>query len=224
MEPVLKGKPGARRSEVTARGKLVRELATRPDVPGNTLHLTIDAALQDYAARRLGGNSGALTVIDCETGEIRALVSMPSYDPNSFSDGIGRREYAGLASDDHLPLRNKALQGLYPPGSTVKPMNAVALLGIGVDPNATVNCSGAFRVGSGIFHCWRRGGHGAVNMHRAVEQSCDVYFYAMAQRHGYQPFADAARMLGLGEKYDLPTARKVSALCPDPRMEAAEIQ
>jgi len=215
MEPMLKGTPGARRSEVTARGKLVRELETRPDLPGNTLHLTIDAGLQAYAARRLGTNSGALTVIDVETGEILALCSMPSFDPNSFSDGIGRLEYASLTQDDHLPLRNKVLQGLYPPGSTVKPMNALALLAAGVDPKATVGCTGAYRVGSGVFHCWKRGGHGAIDMHRAVEQSCDVYFYRMAQQVGYDHIAKTARSLGLGEKFDLPYDSQSYGTVPD---------
>ncbi len=215
MEPVLRGTPGARRSEVTARGKLVRDLATRPDVTGSTLHLTIDAGLQAYAARRMGTNSGALTVIDVATGEVLALVSMPSFDPNSFSDGIGRLEYASLVSDDHLPLRNKVLQGLYPPGSTVKPMNALALLAAGVDPKATVGCSGAYRVGSGVFHCWKRGGHGAIDMHRAVEQSCDVYFYRMAQTVGYDRIAQTARSLGLGQKFELPFESQSFGTVPD---------
>lgn len=215
MEPMLRGKPGARRSEVTARGKLVRDLATRPDVVGQTLHLTIDAGLQAYAARRLGTNSGALTVIDVSNGEVLALVSMPSFDPNSFSDGIGRLEYASLMQDDHLPLRNKVLQGLYPPGSTVKPMNALALLSAGVDPRETVSCTGAYRVGTGVFHCWRRGGHGAIDMHRAVEQSCDVYFYRMAQAIGYDRIAQTARSLGLGEKFDLPYGSQSFGTVPD---------
>ena len=224
MEATLRGKPGARRSEVTARGKLVRELATRPDVVGNTLHLTIDAGLQAYAARRLGTNSGALTVIDVTTGEILAMVSMPSYDPNSFSDGIGRLEYAALTNDDHLPLRNKVLQGLYPPGSTVKPMNALALLAAGIDPKATVSCSGAYRVGTGLFHCWRRGGHGAIDMHRAVEQSCDVYFYRMAQSVGYDHIAKTARMLGLGERYDLPYESQSFGTVPDSEWKLRKYQ
>jgi penicillin-binding protein 2 len=214
-EERLRGAPGARRSEVTARGKLVRELATRADIPGHTLQLTIDAGLQAYAARRLGTNSGALTVIDTSNGDVLALVSMPSFDPNSFSDGIGRLEYAALVGDDHLPLRNKVLQGLYPPGSTVKPMNALALLAAGIDPHATVGCSGSYRVGSGVFHCWKRGGHGAIDMHRAVEQSCDVYFYRMAQTVGYDTIASTARAVGLGEKFDLPFQSQSYGTVPD---------
>lgn len=156
LEPELRGVAGAKRVEVTARGKLVAELATRPDVPGKTARLTIDAGLQDYAARRLGPNSGSAVVIDCRTGEMLAMVSMPAYDPNNFSDGISHLEWQMLSDDDHVPLMNKVTQGLYPPGSTVKPMNGLALLENGVDPHARVSCSGAMRVGNGIFHCHKK--------------------------------------------------------------------
>jgi penicillin-binding protein 2 len=216
LEPRLRGQPGGQRVELTARGKLVRELEPKPDRSGDTVQLTIDADLQEYAARRMGDNSGSLVVIDCQTGGILAFVAMPAYDPNSFSDGIGRTEWRMLSEDDHKPLLNKVTQGLYPPGSTVKPMNIMALLEEGVSPTEVVNCSGGLRVGNRVFHCWKRGGHGGVNMHRAVEQSCDIYFYTMAMRHGYQPFADMARRVGLGEKFDLPLASQRFGTVPDP--------
>jgi penicillin-binding protein 2 len=216
LEPELRGKPGAKRVEVTARGKLVRELATRPDEPGRTARLTIDAGLQEYAARRLGTNSGSAVVIDVATGEMLAMVSMPAYDPNSFSDGISHLEWKMLSDDDHVPLMNKVLQGLYPPGSTVKPMNALALLEAGVHPDQSVNCSGALKVGNGTFHCWKRGGHGGVNMRRAVAQSCDIYFYQMARDIGYDRIAPVARKLGLGQKYDLPFGSQRYGTVPDP--------
>jgi penicillin-binding protein 2 len=216
MEDVLRGTPGARRSEVTARGKLVRPLATRADVPGETLHLTIDAGLQDYAARRLGDNSGAVTVIDCETGGILAMASMPAYDPNSFSDGIGRAEYAALTGDDHLPLVNKALQGLYPPGSTSKPMSSLAFLGAGIDPHATVNCGGAYRIGSSFFHCTARRGHGPIALEQAIIKSCDIYYYAMGLKAGIQPIADMFRTMGLGAEYMLPMPSQRFGTVPDP--------
>src|SRR3546814_7436779 len=113
---MLKGEPGARRVEVTSRGKFVRDLSTQPDGQGKTVHLTIDAGLQEYVARRMGRESGAAVVIDCHNGDILAFVSMPSFDPNSFSDGISTSEYAWLRADDHQPLINKATRGLYPPG------------------------------------------------------------------------------------------------------------
>ena len=215
LEPVLRGLPGAKIVEVTAGGRPVKELPTRPDRPGQSEKLTIDAGLQEYAARRLGTNSGSAVVIDCRTGEILSLVSMPAYDPNSFSDGISQLEWAMMSENDHVPLMNKVTQGLYPPGSTVKPMNALALLAAGVDPNATVGCSGAMRVGTGVFHCHKRRGHGPVNMRTAVAQSCDIYFYEMIRRVGYDAIAPTARLLGLGQKFDLPFGTQRFGTVPD---------
>ena len=215
FEQLLRGTPGARRSEVTARGKLVRELETRSDVPGRTLHLTIDKGLQAYAARRLGTNSGSVVVFDCLTGEMLAMVSMPAYDPNSFSDGISRREWKSLSENDHVPLMNKVMQGLYPPGSTVKPMNALALLEAGVSPTDRISCGGSLRVGNGIFHCHKRQGHGPLDMKNAIMQSCDIYFYEMVRRLGYDHIAPIARMVGLGAKYDLPFQSQRYGTVPD---------
>ena len=215
FESSLKGTPGARRSEVTARGKLVRDLATRADVPGQTLQLTIDKGLQAYAARRLGTNSGSAVVIDCLTGEMLAMVSMPAYDPNSFSDGISRAEWKMLSDNDHVPLMNKTLQGLYPPGSTVKPMNGLALLEAGVSPTDRITCSGSLRVGNGIFHCHKRRGHGSLDLKQAIMYSCDIYFYEMVRRLGYDRIAPIARMTGLGEKYDLPFSSQRFGTVPD---------
>ena len=215
MEPLLRGKAGAKRVEVTARGKLVQELATRPDVPGRTLRLTIDAGLQEYAARRLGTNSGSAVVFDCQTGEMLAMVSMPAYDPNSFSSGISQSEWKMLSEDDHVPLMNKVTQGLYPPGSTVKPMNGLALLAAGVSPDERVFCSGAMRVGTGVFHCHKRGGHGPLDLKNAIMQSCDIYFYEMVRRVGYDRIAPVARALGLGQKFDLPLVTQRYGTVPD---------
>ena len=211
----LRGSPGAKRVEVTATGRLVKELATRPDVPGKPVRLTVDLGLQDYAARRLGTNSGSAVVLDCMTGDVLAMVSMPAYDPNSFSDGISRSEWAMLSGDDHIPLMNKVLQGLYPPGSTVKPMHALALQSLGVRPAEIVNCSGSIRVGNGTFHCHKRGGHGSVNMRSAVAQSCDIYFFQMARRFGYDRFAPTARALGLGQQFELPYPSQRYGTVPD---------
>ena len=208
MEPSLRGEPGARRSEVTARGKLVRELATRPDVAGDTLKLTIDAGLQAYAARRLGENSGAVTVIDTLTGGILAMASMPAYDPNSFSDGIGQMEWKMLSQDERRPLVNKALQSLYPPGSTVKPAAAA-----GVGPDETVFCAGGYRLGNRTFRCLGR--HGTVTMKRAIAKSCNTYFYAMGRRIGYDKIAVMARELGLGAEYPLPFTTQSYGTIPD---------
>ncbi|ARS26776.1 penicillin-binding protein 2 [Sphingomonas sp. KC8] len=214
-EMVLRGKPGAKRSEVTARGKVVRDLETRPDVSGGTLRLTVDAGLQAYTARRIGTHSGSVVVVDCHTGGLLCMSSMPSYDPNSFSDGISHSEYAMLNANDHLPLLNKTLQGLYPPGSTIKPAVALALLRAGQNPDQTVVCTGAYRLGNRLFHCHKRGGHGVVDMRRAIHQSCDVFFYHYSQTIGIDAIATMARQLGLGEEFDLPVASQRYGTVPD---------
>jgi penicillin-binding protein 2 len=213
FEQVLRGEPGARRSEVTASGRIVRDLETREDIQGKPIQLTIDGPLQDYAARRLGLESGSVVVIDCRTGDLLCLSSMPSFDPNSFSDGIGRVEYQMLSEDERVPLRNKVLRGLYPPGSTLKPMAAMALLEAGVDPEETVSCGGGYRLGNRFFRCLGR--HGPMTMHTAIARSCNTYFYSMAHRHGYEIIAAMARNLGLGERYDLPVASQSFGTVPD---------
>ncbi|MBN8814883.1 MAG: penicillin-binding protein 2 [Sphingomonas sp.] len=215
LEDKLRGTPGAKRVEVTARGKLVRELETRPDIAGHVQRLTIDAGLQEYAARRLGTNSGSAVVIDVTSGDVLAFVSVPAYDPNSFSGGISHLEWKMLSDNDHVPLMNKVLQGLYPPGSTVKPMNGLALLHNGVSPEDRVTCSGALRVGTGVFHCHKRGGHGPLNLKQAIMYSCDIYFYEMVRRLGYDHVAPIARTLGLGQKFDLPFSTQRFGTVPD---------
>jgi penicillin-binding protein 2 len=222
LEPRLRGVPGAKIVEVTAGGRPVKDLPTRPDRPGLSEKLTIDAGLQEYAARRLGTNSGSAVVIDCRTGEMLAMVSMPAYDPNSFSDGISQVEWQMLSENDHVPLMNKVTQGLYPPGSTVKPMNALALLAAGVDPAQRINCSGALRVGSGVFHCHKRRGHGPLDMKNAVMQSCDIYFYEMVRRIGYDRIAPVARAMGLGQKFDLPFGNQRFGTVPDSAWKLAK--
>lgn len=212
----LTGRPGAKRVEVTARGKIVRELTTRPDTPGKPVSLTIDAGLQEYAGRRLATQSGSVVVIDCANGDVLAMASMPSFDPNSFSDGISHLEYEMLSKDDHIPLRNKTLQGLYPPGSTVKPMVALALLEAGVGPQERISCAGALRVGNTLFHCHKRRGHGPLDMRGAIAQSCDIYFYQMAQRVGMDRIAQMARQVGMGQRFDLPFPSQSYGTVPDP--------
>lgn len=216
FEQTLRGVPGARRMEVTASGRIVRDLETREDIQGKALQLTIDGPLQDYAARRLGMESGSVVVMDCATGDLLCMASMPSFDPNSFSDGIGSVEWKMLSSDDHVPLRNKVLKGLYPPGSTVKPMVAMAFLEAGLDPEESIVCPGGLRVGNRVFHCWNRRGHGQVNMAKGIYQSCDVYFYHFAQKLGMDVIAPMAKRLGMGQEFDLPVLSQFYGTVPDP--------
>ncbi|HMS20166.1 penicillin-binding protein 2 [uncultured Sphingorhabdus sp.] len=213
MEMRLRGKPGAKRTEVTARGKIVRELSTRSDTPGKPVQLTIDIDLHNYAARRLGVESGSVVVIDCLTGDILALVSMPCFDPNSFSEGIGRLEWKMLNSDDRIPMLNKSLQGLYPPGSTLKPMAALAFQQQGIDPEEKVVCGGGYRLGNRVFKCLGR--HGPMDMRSAIMKSCNTYFYAMANRVGYDAIAPVAKQLGLGQEFPLPFQSQRYGTVPD---------
>jgi penicillin-binding protein 2 len=216
FEQTLRGQPGARRVEVTATGRIVRDLDTREDVQGRPIQLTIDGPLQDYAARRIGLESGSVVVIDCLTGDLLCMASMPSFDPNSFSDGIGRVEYQMLSQNERVPLRNKVLKGLYPPGSTVKPMVAMSFLEAGLDPNEATTCTGGLRVGNRVFHCWNRRGHGRVDMAKGIYQSCDVYFYHFAQKMGMDVIAAMARRMGLGQEFPLPVASQFFGTVPDP--------
>jgi penicillin-binding protein 2 len=213
FEPVLQGKPGAKRVEVTARGKIVKELTTRADVPGKPVQLTIDIDLHNYAARRLGLESGAVIVVDCESGELLAMPSMPSFDPNSFSDGIGRVEWKMLNENDHIPLLNKAVRGLYPPGSTMKPMASLALQMHGVSPDERISCPGGYRLGNRFFRC--DAVHGSVDMRGAIEHSCNTYFWKMAHRVGYDAIAPVAKLLGLGQEFDLPGVAQRYGTIPD---------
>jgi penicillin-binding protein 2 len=214
FEQELQGDPGARRVEVTASGRIVRDLETREDKQGAPVRLTIDGPLQDYAARRIGLESGSCVVMDCENGDILCMSSMPSFDPNSFSAGIGRVEYSMLRDDERVPLRNKVLKGLYPPGSTVKPMHCMAFLDAGVKPDEAIMCGGGRRIGNRFFNCWSN--HGRVDMAKAIYQSCDSYFYHFAQKIGFGKVAEWAHKMGLGEEFDLPVTSQFYGTVPEP--------
>jgi len=214
LESTLRGQPGGQRVEVTARGKLVKELDPKPDISGGTVQLTIDSDLHQYAARRIGDQSASVVVIDVTNGDILAMPSMPSFDPNNFSDGISQAEWKMLSGDDHLPLVDKTVESLYPSGSTIKPSMALALLNAGVDRKQIVVCTGAFQLGNHTFHCDRR--HGPVDMDSAVVHSCDVYFYSMCLRVGAEKLAPMVRSMGFGEKFDLPFDHQRYGTIPDP--------
>nr|WP_294850237.1 penicillin-binding protein 2 [uncultured Sphingomonas sp.] len=214
LELELRGEPGGQRVELTARGKLVRELEPKPDRSGKTVQLTIDAGLQDYAARRMGDQSGALVAMDVANGDMLAFVSMPAFDPNSFSDGIGRTEWRMLSEDDHIPLLNKVAQGLYPSGSTIKPAMALAYLKEGIDPNRRVHCPGGYQIGNRYFRC--DAVHGSVDMHQAIERSCNTYFWATGLITDPAKVTGMVHYLGFGEKFDLPIPTQRYGTMPNP--------
>ncbi|MEP5939051.1 MAG: penicillin-binding protein 2 [Erythrobacter sp.] len=214
FEQELRGVPGARRVEVTASGRVVRDLDSREDIQGDPIRLTIDGPLQNYAARRIGLESGSVVVMDCLTGDLLCMASMPSFDPNSFSSGIGSLEYSMLREDQRVPLRNKVLQGLYPPGSTVKPMHCMAFLKAGIQPDESIICGGGRRIGNRFFNC--HSNHGVVDMAKAIYQSCDSYFYHFAQQIGFDAVAAMATDLGLGKQFPLPVNSQFYGTVPTP--------
>jgi penicillin-binding protein 2 len=215
LESTLRGEPGGQRVEVTARGKLVKELDPKPDRSGGTVQLTIDADLHEYTARRIGDQSCSVVVLDVNDGDILAMPSMPSFNPNNFSDGISTNEWKMLSGDDHLPLVDKALESLYPSGSTIKPSMAMALLNAGIDRKQKVNCTGSYPLGNHVFHCDKR--HGPVDMDAAIVHSCDIYFYDMCRRVGANKLAPMIRSMGFGEKFDLPFDNQRYGTVPDPQ-------
>ncbi len=216
MEADLRGQAGTLKIEVSAAGRVMRELSRVEGTAGKDLQLTLDIALQDYAMRRMGDNSAAAAVIDVTNGDIVALASAPGFDPNSFVFGISSAEWGGLLNDDHRPLSNKTITGTYPPGSTFKICMALAALEAGVvHPHDTVYCGGFTQLGNRRFHCWKRGGHGHVDLRRGLAQSCDCYFYEMGRRLGPDRISAMAHKLGLGVRHELPMPAVSAGNMPD---------
>ncbi|MGF1463449.1 MAG: penicillin-binding protein 2 [Maricaulaceae bacterium] len=220
----LRGEAGSLKVEVNAYGRVIRE---RPEEgrrakPGQDLVLSVDAELQRYAVERLGEESGSAVVMAVETGEILALASAPAFDSNVFARIPTPKEFAELRGDPRRPLFNKAVQGVYPPASTYKMVMAHAILHHGVaDPEERVFCGGRLRLGSRVFHCWRRGGHGGVDLNGAIKGSCDVYFYEMARRLGMERITPVAQSFGIGERLDLGLNNETAGLLPDPQWKRA---
>jgi penicillin-binding protein 2 len=196
----MRGRGGTSQLEVNALGRPIRELARADGEPGEDVALTIDAGLQRFCMQRLSREeSAAAVVLDCDNGEILAAASWPSFDPNEFSTGISPGLWRELTSDPRGPLTNKAVAGQYAPGSTFKMVVALAGLEAGVvTPDHRITCPGHMDLGDNRFHCWKRGGHGPIDMVESIKQSCDVYFYEVARRLGVDRIALMARRLGLG--------------------------
>ncbi|WP_145107084.1 penicillin-binding protein 2 [Cereibacter sediminicola] len=216
MEGTLRGKAGTKRIEVNAFGRMMREIDRIEGEAGDDIRLTIDAEIQDFVQARLGSESAAAVAIDVTTGDILAICSSPSFDPNLFVRGISYKDYSALTENDHRPLANKAVQGAYPPGSTFKMVTALAALEAGViNADTSVYCPGHYETGGRRFHCWKRGGHGMVSLSRSLSESCDVYYYDIAQRVGIDKIAEMGRRLGLGMRHDLPMSAITEGIMPD---------
>ncbi len=200
LERQLRGSVGTARVEVNAVGRVIRELARNEGTPGDNVNLTIDQELQEFTAAQFDGESGAAAVMDIVTGDVLALVSEPGFDPNLFTFGISHEDWAVLRDNPLNPMVNKSVAGQYPPGSTFKMVTAMAALESGlIDPRETVTCTGAYHYGDRDYHCWRRQGHGAMNMRNAIKNSCDIYFYDIARRIGIERIAQMSNRLGLGQ-------------------------
>jgi penicillin-binding protein 2 len=212
----LQGTAGGEEVEVDAFGRRVRVLQQVPDLPGNTLTLTLDRDLQETAENALGAADGAIVALDPRNGEVLVMVSHPAYDANIFARGIRRDEWRTLVQDPKHPLNNRAVQGQFPPGSTFKIAVAAAALERGVaTPASSVSCSGGIPFGNHFFRCWRKGGHGTVSFHTAIVQSCDVFFYTMGQRLGVDPIAEYAHRLGLGIPTGIGLEHEKTGTIPD---------
>ena len=210
-EAQLRGKAGSIKIEVNSYGREIRELARDDGEPGDDLELSLDLELQRFCHERLADQPAASAVVmDVETGAVRALASVPSFDPGEFTNGLSHQLWRELRDNPHTPLINKCIRGQYPPGSTFKMVTALAALEAGVaTPAYEAYCPGFMRLGRSRFHCWRKGGHGSVNLTEALAQSCDIYFYDVAARVGVDAIAEMANRLGLGSSLgiDLPGER-----------------
>jgi penicillin-binding protein 2 len=195
----LRGVAGRRMIQVNAAGRKVKDLGIDEPKLGQDIYLTIDLDVQQAAEEALGSRAGAVVAMDPNTGEILAMVSHPNYDPNLFPRGITPKDWIKLTNDPAHPLYNRAIQSVYPPGSTFKIVVALAGLESGViKPDDKVTCNGFIRSGRQTFRCWKSRGHGPISFHDALVESCDVYFYTMAERIGFDRIAEYARKLGLG--------------------------
>ncbi len=206
----LRGTAGSSHLEVNALGRVIREIRREEGKPGRDLVLTLDSALQIFTHERLKGErSAAAVVLDVRTGDVLALASSPGYDPNIFNTGLTQKTWNSLVHNPLSPLTNKAIAGQYAPGSTFKMMVALAGLEAGISPEASNYCPGFMRLGRGRFHCWKRQGHGRVNMYGGLKQSCDVFFYDLARKIGIDRIAEMANRFGLGApvEIDLPGER-----------------
>ena len=216
-EELLHGKVGLQQVEITAQGRIIRVLNRTPPVSGHNLYLTLDSRVQAVAEQAFGDFSGTAIAIDPNNGDILAFVSLPTYDPNPFVNGIDYDDYAALRNDDKEPLFNRALRGQYPPGSTVKPFMGLAGLETGISSShSRTYCPGFYRLPGKDrkYRDWKRTGHGTVDLNIAITQSCDVYFYDLAQSLGIDRIHDYLQHFGFGKATGIDIQGELSGLLP----------
>ena len=199
-EPMI-GKPGLQRFEVNAYGKRIKELKFVEGTVGKNFRTTLDQEVQKFASELMKDKSGSVCVMDIYTGDIVSMVSSPTFDPNKFVHGISLEDWQGLIEDTKKPLINKSIAGLYPPGSTIKPIVALSALENDViSPKFVVECTGSIELYGHKYHCWKEKGHGFMGLRNAIKQSCDVYFYEVSRRLGVDRLSVTAKQFGFGKK------------------------
>lgn len=214
-ETELRGRAGAVQLEVNAYGRVIREIARQEGIPGDDVELTLDNTLQQAVLDRLGGEGASAVVLDCRNGEVLAMASKPSFDPSLFNSGISQAQWQAWSTDQRTPLVNKATDGIYAPGSTFKMAVALgALAARAITPGDRFSCPGYFDLGNARFHCWRKGGHGALDLRGALKNSCDVYFYQLALKCGIDPIAAMATRLGLGTELEIDLPSQHAGMIP----------
>ena len=201
LDQQMLGSPGYLRYEVNAYGKKIKQVATDKGLRGKTYRTTLDHSIQKFSAEALQDVSGAICVMDIHNGDIISMVSSPNFNPNSFVHGVDRKEWKELTENRDKPMLNKAVSGLYPPGSTIKTLTAISALENDiVSPKLLVKCDGYVDLHGQRFNCWKKKGHGLVGMRTAIKKSCDVYFYEVARRLGIDKLSATAKKFGLGAK------------------------
>ena len=215
FEDVLRGSAGVMKVEVNALGRVMRNLDRKEGKPGNNIQLTVDTELQAYIQARLGSESASAVVMNCKNGEILAIASSPSYDPNKFVKGISYSDFNELRDNEFRPLASKTVQDAYPPGSTFKIVTALAALEANIiSPKDNFSCDGKMEISNRFFHCWKKGGHGEMDLAKSLIESCDVYFYELALKVGIERINEMAIQLGLGIQHEIPMSAITKGLVP----------
>lgn len=225
-DATLRGEIGFKKSEVDVKGKVIKELEEIPYQKGTDLNLSIDRQLQEFVhdlmiARNI---SGAVVVMEAQSGEILALHSTPTFNPNQFAQGVSKKEWNEILSHSSNPLINNAISIPYPPGSTFKLITALSILRAGYDPHTKVHCSGHFPMGGHDFKCWKVEGHGPLDLYNAIAKSCNLYFYTMSLKIGIDKIAETARMLGCGDKTEIELPYEHRGLIPDETWKKARFK
>ncbi|GHU96315.1 penicillin-binding protein [Deltaproteobacteria bacterium] len=214
LEKQLRGQKGLYDVEVDAHARMLGKALREEPRSGNEMNLSINLALQQASWEAFGGEAGCAVVMEPDSGKLRAFVTSPAYDNNLFSTGISKRDWDALRTSNRFPLQNRVIQSVYPPGSVWKLLMTALFLERGISPRETVFCPGEVTLGNQVFRCWKHGGHGSVNMESAITNSCDVYFYLMAERIGIDKIEEFAKASGFGRPTGISLPHERSGLVP----------